>query len=316
MIVAVALVIGALVVGLTQFGGSDDTSKKSDSTQSSGPTDPTSAPSESGDGGSGGVMSAASAADARKQLTAKGWTCYDSLAKPLTKRCFYYRAEGDSEATGQVTFRYQDADKVAALDARARSASTLQGTILNDLAGIVGNSMLDGNGTKLQAIQKSGSSDSTELAGARVFGGESSLSVYAADSDFPDTDPPPFPAVATTQAALTKQGLTCQNTGGTITCTGDKGGLRYRAITALSNGKTSNWSVSVSPIDSGPVATGAAGAAELLKAVGLTNDAGAAFIKANPQTGKEGDFAEKDLRLIVSSSGDYYNMLISVGSIR
>lgn len=319
---AAALVIGAVVLGITALRGSEDAGTTSPSPVSDGPSASQSAsPSaEPSAGPSSNVMSASGSDELRKQLTAKGWSCYDSLDNPIVKRCFYYKPDGTgSETTGVLSLQYADADSVGSMSVRAESPSSAQSALLQEVAGLAGDALLDGNGAKLQQIQQSSTTEGAELAGMRVFGSDSSFNVYAPDTGFASADSPPFPPLATTRAAWEKQGLRCATKAGVLSCEGTKSGLQVRAIAALRDGKVAGgWSLSVSPpFDKGvSVEDGAMTAGALLKAAGLTDGAGAAFIGSHARNGEQGDFAQRHVRLTISTSADFYSMIVSVDDVR
>jgi len=315
VVLALVVLIAAVAVGVTQFGGEDEPTTRPTSTPTSSgtvtaPTAPTgSAPAE-------GLMSADGATKLISTLEAEDWTCYDSLSDPVpVKRCFYAQPDGSGTTSARMTLQYQSEDIVGAVSTTATSPSTKQSEILRTVAGHVGDSLLNGNGPAVADLIKSGTSESTEIEGAQASGSDSYFNVYAPDFDFSQIEAPPLPPFEETRSAIEDAGLRCDQDGRTVICDGEVGGTSLSAIASVQNGEVaSGWSVSAD--GRGQVKGGAQAVATLLRDTGLTDDDGAAFVAANPQDGQAGDFAGYAVSIIISSSSGYYNLLVSVDQVR
>ena len=311
VVLALIVLIAAVAVGVTQFGGDSEASPDPSSPPSTSSPSDTAAPAPAG-----GPMSASGATELISTLEAEDWTCYDSLSDPVpVKRCFYAQPDGSGTTSAKMTLQYQSEDTVGAVAATASSPSAKQSELLKTVAGYVGETLLNGNGSDLQGLIKAGTTETIDIEGASASGSDSYFNVYAPDFDFAQIEAPPLPSFNETRSTIEDAGLKCDQDGRTVICDGEVNGISLSAITVIENGEVAGgWSVSAN--SRGPIRRGAEAVATLLRDAGLTDDDGAAFVAANPQDGQAGDFAGYAVSIIISSSSGYYNLLVSVDQVR
>lgn len=311
--VAVVLVVAA-VVGITQLGGDDDT----DVSSSSGSTSSTE-PSDGASDDAPDVMTASGADELRKQLTAKGWRCYDSLDKPApVKQCYLWKRDGNGHTRGELSLQYVDEDSVGSIRFDVQSPSAVQGKIVKNVTALIGETLIGGNAGEVQKARTS-STSGNEVEGVYISGTEDGLNATVSSAEIPTVEPVPMPPVGKTRSAMERIGLHCRVDDGALVCEGAKDGVRLRAIGSLENGHISGgWTMSLSPgnLKGGKASKAARLAADVLRRAGLTDAAGAKFVRTHYQTDQQGDFAHYHVSVINSSSGSYYSLMVSVQEIR
>jgi hypothetical protein len=195
------------------------------------------------------VMSVAAADDLMGRLARDGWSCFDSLPKPVVKRCFLDRAAGDGTVSGEVALTYLD-DYVARVNvyAAGQQDANAHVALAEQTASLVGDVLLDGAGSEL--ADHVGVPEQIEVAGRMVSGHRSpgssvQVTVESAAYDDRELPPPDLPSESELVRTAEAGGLSCGAYGSTTTC-GGSGSPSMTVTMAKADGRVGSLSISAS----------------------------------------------------------------------
>ena len=324
VVLVVALIVAMVFVGMKVLGGDDDSSGSVGSTSSATDDDSSSddsGPASEGDGDHKPMTEGAATALTAALGEEEGWTCYVSVPgspNSLT-RCHYFVA---GEKPQRASLRIDMADGAVKTVSLLAYGVDDPAPITEAVARVVGDTLFDGRGDVVVAAARSEATLRAEELGA-----EASLSTYGDGlqvraSDAPSI-PPNGPSPASTAAlkpTLTAQGYTCEVTdSGSLACGKEKGAATVRMMGmdhTTSSATSATWNLSVrsasydAPLDEQQAR---ALAGKELVALGLTDEAGAAFL-GTAAARQEGDF--KSYLLAFDSygsrgAGAYLSVMVS-----
>ncbi|MFY0406117.1 hypothetical protein [Solicola sp. PLA-1-18] len=318
-VAAVALLIAAVVIGVTQLGGDDDTSADRGSSQSDGGGDEESDEPKSDDG----PLKASAADDLRTKLGEQDWTCYDSLEDPVLKRCFVAKpgtGQYASPVRGEVRFEYGDDElEQVRLYVSGGAEDGVTRALVGDTSTLIGDTLFDAKGSELATLATGTSTDPVDLGDGVSATGSSGtgLTLRTEDAGYEPIPEIPLPATTEVQSALASKGFACGTKDSSFQCEGTSGKVKLLLLTSGSPTDVTGWSVSASTAsfdDKATVEEGLAATADVLQTAGITDADGAAFVK-EAQNGARGDFDSHEVSVIRSESGDIFSILGSVRTI-